>query len=79
MPRTPPEHAEGDQLVQDEGDLEAAAHVSGRHMIRVHHADQDFPWRRLQHHAEAPVPSIMMLAAVRDGGDHVDGQVGARP
>ena len=34
-----PEHGEDDHLVQDVAELEAAAHVSDRHMTHNDHAD----------------------------------------
>ena len=63
-----------DQLVQDAGELVAAAHVTDWHEVGTDHAGQLGGWLRLEDHAQA-AQSIMPAAVMTAWSAYI----GARP
>ena len=66
-----------DQLVQDAGELVAAAHVADRHEVGIDHAGQFGAWPRLSDLAQA-AQSIMPIMH-GDGVSSWTAQIGALP
>ena len=63
-------HAAANGIVQDAGEMEAAAHICDRHVVRIDHADPFGARARLADHAQA-AQSMQSSSAPRRTG-HVD-------